>query len=87
MATGPIETHLHRSFKWENDTTGVRGGRGGVRLAAGRDYLLSVFGWDRKSTTNGVHDIENPATGIALDFKASNLPSVERPGYAMSLQA
>lgn len=44
MATGPIETHLHRSFKWENDTTGARGGRGGVRLAAGRDYLLSVFG-------------------------------------------
>ena len=44
MATGPIETHLHRSFKWENDAPGTFGGRGGIRLAAGTAYLPNVFG-------------------------------------------
>ena len=44
MATGSIETHLHRSFNWENGAPGARRGRGGVRLAAGTAYLLNVFG-------------------------------------------
>ena len=44
MATGPIETHLHRSFNWENAAPGPREGRGGVRLGAGTAYLLNVFG-------------------------------------------
>ena len=26
MATGPIETHLHRSFNWENAAPGAREG-------------------------------------------------------------
>ena len=26
MATGPIETHLHRSFNWENGAPGPREG-------------------------------------------------------------
>ena len=26
MATGPIETHLHRSFNWENGASGAREG-------------------------------------------------------------
>ena len=37
-------THIHRSFNWGNGAPGVHGGRGGVRLAAGTDYLRSVFG-------------------------------------------
>lgn len=36
-------THIHRSFNWGNGIPGVHGGRGGVRLAAGTDYLRSVF--------------------------------------------
>ena len=44
MATGPIETHLHRSFNWENGAPGPGRGRGGVRLGAGTAYLLNVFG-------------------------------------------
>ena len=44
MATGPIETHLHRPFNWENDAPGPVRGRGGVRLAAGTTYSLNVFG-------------------------------------------
>ena len=44
MATGPIETHLHRSFNWENGAPGHLRGPRGVRLAAGTAYLLNVFG-------------------------------------------
>jgi len=44
MATGPIETHLHRSFNWENGAPGPREGPRGVRLGAGMAYLLNVFG-------------------------------------------
>ena len=44
MATGPIETHLHRSFNWENGAQGPGWGLGGVRLAAGTGYPLNVFG-------------------------------------------
>lgn len=29
MATGPIETHLHRSFNWENGAPGPREGQRG----------------------------------------------------------
>ena len=44
MATGPIETHLHRSFNWENAAPGPGWGPGGVRLTAGMAYSLNVFG-------------------------------------------
>ena len=45
MATGPIETHLHRSFNWENAAPpGPGRGLGGVRLTAGTAYPLNVFG-------------------------------------------
>ena len=44
MATGPIETHLHRSFNWENGAPGARMGLGGVRLAAGTACPPNVFG-------------------------------------------
>ncbi len=44
MATGPIETHLHRSFNWENADPGAEWDLGGVRLAAGTAYSLNVFG-------------------------------------------
>ena len=30
MATGPIETHLHRSFNWENGAPGARIGASGA---------------------------------------------------------
>ena len=44
MATGPIETHLHRSFNWENDAPWPEWGLGGVQLTAGKAYPLNVFG-------------------------------------------
>ena len=45
MATGPIETHLTRSFNWENAAPGGPNGiSGGVRLVAGTAYSLNVFG-------------------------------------------
>ena len=30
MATGPIETHLHRSFNWENGAPGSQEGAAGA---------------------------------------------------------
>ncbi len=44
MATGPIETHLHRSFNWENAAPAARMGPRGRWLTAGTPYLLNVFG-------------------------------------------
>ena len=44
MATGPIETHLHRSFNWENGAPDPRREPRGVQLTAGMAYLLNVFG-------------------------------------------
>ena len=35
MATGPIETHLHRSFNWENDAPGARMGPRGRSASCG----------------------------------------------------
>ena len=32
MATGPIETHLHRSFNWENAAPGAWEAPGDVQL-------------------------------------------------------
>lgn len=44
MATGLIETHLHRSFNWKMPPPGPRRGLGGVRPTAGTAYPLNVFG-------------------------------------------
>ena len=35
MATGPIETHLHRSFNWENGAPGPREGQRGRSARCG----------------------------------------------------
>lgn len=35
MATGPIETHLHRSFNWENGAPGARMGPRGRSASCG----------------------------------------------------
>ena len=35
MATGPIETHLHRSFNWENGAPGAREGPRGRSASCG----------------------------------------------------
>ena len=35
MATGPIETHLHRSFNWENGAAGARMGPRGRSASCG----------------------------------------------------
>ena len=35
MATGPIETHLHRSFNWENGAPGAREGTRGRSASCG----------------------------------------------------
>ena len=35
MATGPIETHLHRSFNWENAAPGAREGPRGRSASCG----------------------------------------------------
>ena len=43
MATGPAETHLHRSFNWENATPEPGRDPGGFRLTAGTAYPLSMF--------------------------------------------
>lgn len=44
IATGPIETHLHRSFNWENTPPRTEWGLRGVRLDARTSYQLNVFG-------------------------------------------
>ena len=36
MATGPIETHLHRSFNWENGAPGARMGPRGRSASCGK---------------------------------------------------
>lgn len=86
MAPGPIE-HISTvpSTGETEPPPGVHGGRGG--RSASRGYELSAQRVRLRSEINhnGAHGIENPATNLALDFKASNLTSVERHGYAMSL--
>jgi len=37
MATGPIETHLHRSFNWENGAPGARMGPRGRSASCGSE--------------------------------------------------
>lgn len=44
MAPGPIEHISTVPSTGETAPPGSMGGRGGVRLAAGTDYLRSVFG-------------------------------------------
>ena len=39
MATGPIETHLHRSFNWENGAPGPREGPRGRSARCGNDLF------------------------------------------------
>ena len=39
MATGPIETHLHRSFNWENGAPGTRMGPRGRSASCGNGLL------------------------------------------------
>ena len=60
MATGPIETHLHRSFNWENGAPGPQEGPRGrsancgnglfaqcVRLRSEINHDLSNGRWER----------------------------------------
>ncbi|GEM_PF-1757171 len=52
MATGPVETHLHCSFSWENGAPAARMGARGRSVNAGVSYQLNMFGCNRKSTDN-----------------------------------
>lgn len=49
---GPIETHLHRFFSWENSAPEARMGARGRSVNAEVSYQLNMFGCNRKSTDN-----------------------------------
>ena len=84
MATGPIE---HISTVPSTGETAPRGPWGPRGRSVSRRYGLSAQCVRLRSEIN--HEWctrhRDPTTNLALDFKASNLPSVERHGYAMSL--
>ena len=66
MATGPIETHLHRSFNWENAAPGPREGPRGRSANCGNGLFAQCV--RLRSEINPVEYVED--TSILKDYEA-----------------
>ena len=72
MATGPIETHLHRSFNWENGAPGPREGQRGRSARCGNGLFAQCV---------RLRSDINPAS-IILNFFAKKMPTPVEPEWA-----
>ena len=58
MATGPIETHLHRSFNWENGAPGPREGQRGRSARCGNGLFAQCVRLRSEINQYGLDDEE-----------------------------
>ena len=61
MATGPIETHLHRSFNWENGAPGPREGQRGRSARCGNGLFAQCVRLRSEINLPDVGGISKPA--------------------------
>ena len=64
MATGPIETHLHRSFNWENAAPGPREGPRGRSANCGNGLFAQCV--RLRSEINHAINLADVATAAVL---------------------
>ena len=57
MATGPIETHLHRSFNWENGAPGHLRGPRGRSASCGNGLSAQCVRLRSEINQNGTYDV------------------------------
>ena len=64
MATGPIETHLHHSFNWENGAPGAREGPRGRSVNCGSEPSAQCV--RLRSEINPIHEQPKMSVGFII---------------------
>lgn len=75
MATGPIETHLHRSFNWENAAPGPREGPRGRSANCGNGLFAQCV---------RLRSEINPLNALILETRCLALTGLKQNGAAMA---
>ena len=79
MATGPIETHLHHSFNWENAAPGSRMGPRGRSANCGNGLFAQCVRLRSEINRSEFRILDNMSTCIAPQFRNVKTSRVSKP--------